>query len=58
MVIGQAIDCFFEDKRLSLNELEFLHTHKTARLIAAALKMGCEFANLTTKKAIKFTNLV
>ena len=42
MIIGQAIDCFFEDKRLDLSQLEFLHTHKTARLIAASLKMGCE----------------
>ena len=42
MIIGQAIDCFFEDKRLNLSQLEFLHTHKTARLIAASLKMGCE----------------
>ena len=42
MIIWQAIDCFFEDKRLDLSQLEFLHTHKTARLIAASLKMGCE----------------
>ncbi|HDZ5111216.1 TPA: polyprenyl synthetase family protein [Campylobacter jejuni] len=51
MVIGQAIDCFFEDKRLSLNELEFLHTHKTARLIAAALKMGCEICQLSNEES-------
>lgn len=46
MIIGQAIDCYFEDKRLDLKELEFLHTHKTAKLIAAALKMGCEICEL------------
>ncbi len=40
MIIGQAIDCFFENQRLELNQLEFLHIHKTARLIAASLKMG------------------
>lgn len=40
MIIGQAIDCFFEKQKLELNELEFLHIHKTARLIAASLKMG------------------
>ncbi|EOG4127181.1 polyprenyl synthetase family protein [Campylobacter jejuni] len=51
MVIGQAIDCFFEDKKLSLNELEFLHTHKTARLIAAALKMGCEICELNNEES-------
>ncbi|MCP4969790.1 MAG: polyprenyl synthetase family protein [Arcobacter sp.] len=40
MIIGQAIDCFFENKRLELNQLEYLHIHKTAKLIAASLKMG------------------
>ncbi len=40
MVIGQAIDCEFEGKRLEKKELEFLHVNKTARLIAASLLMG------------------
>jgi farnesyl diphosphate synthase len=40
MIIGQAIDCFFENQKLELSQLEFLHIHKTAKLIAASLKMG------------------
>ena len=40
MIIGQAIDCYFENQKLELNQLEFLHIHKTARLIAASLQMG------------------
>jgi farnesyl diphosphate synthase len=40
MVLGQAIDLEFENKKLSLDELKFLHTHKTAKLIASSLKMG------------------
>jgi len=40
MIIGQAIDCYFENQKLELNDLEFLHIHKTAKLIAASLKMG------------------
>ncbi len=40
MVLGQAIDCFFEERKLSLDELSFLHLNKTAKLIAASLKMG------------------
>lgn len=44
MIIGQAIDCHFENHRLKLNELEFLHIHKTAKLIAASLKMGAIIA--------------
>lgn len=51
MIIGQAIDCFFEDKKLNLEELEFLHIHKTARLIAASLKMGCEICELSEAKS-------
>ncbi len=40
MIIGQAIDCFFENQKLELSQLEYLHIHKTAKLIAASLKMG------------------
>ena len=63
MVLGQALDCFFENsdkadvknaknrlglaqKRLNLDELEFLHIHKTAKLIAASLEMGAVIAAL------------
>ncbi|EMU6349714.1 polyprenyl synthetase family protein [Campylobacter coli] len=53
MILGQAIDCYFEDKKLNLEELEFLHTHKTAKLIAAALKMGCEICELDEKESKK-----
>jgi len=50
MVLGQAIDCFFEDEKLSIDELTFLHIHKTAKLIAASLKMGAIIVDLDTKK--------
>ncbi|MBX1886199.1 polyprenyl synthetase family protein [Campylobacter peloridis] len=50
MVIGQAIDCYFERKALNLEQIEFLHIHKTARLIAASLKMGCEICELDEKE--------
>jgi geranylgeranyl diphosphate synthase, type II len=46
MIIGQAIDCYFENTKLELDQLEFLHIHKTAKLIAASLKMGAIIANL------------
>ena len=45
MVLGQAIDCFFENKELSLEELKFLHLNKTGKLIAASLKMGAVMVN-------------
>ncbi|MDD2384454.1 MAG: polyprenyl synthetase family protein [Sulfurospirillaceae bacterium] len=46
MVLGQAIDCFFEDKVLSVDQLSFLHVHKTAKLIAASLAMGALICEL------------
>ncbi|MBD3841121.1 MAG: polyprenyl synthetase family protein [Campylobacterales bacterium] len=46
MIIGQAIDCYFENQTISLEKLQFLHIHKTAKLIAASLKMGAIIANL------------
>jgi geranylgeranyl diphosphate synthase type II len=49
MIIGQAIDCYFENQTIELKKLEFLHIHKTAKLIAASLKMGAIIANLPLK---------
>ena len=45
MIIGQAIDCHFEKQKINLEKLEFLHTNKTAKLIATSLKMGALIAN-------------
>jgi farnesyl diphosphate synthase len=46
MIIGQAIDCYFENTPIDLEKLKFLHLHKTGKLIAASLKMGAIIANL------------
>lgn len=40
MVLGQAIDCYFEHQRLELQQVKMLHIHKTGKLIAASLQMG------------------
>ena len=40
MVLGQAIDCYFENKPLKVEDIKLLHTNKTAKLIAASMKMG------------------
>jgi farnesyl diphosphate synthase len=49
MIIGQAIDCYFENTPITLEQLEFLHIHKTAKLIASSLKMGAVIADLDEK---------
>lgn len=56
MIIGQAIDCYFENQKLELNQLEFLHIHKTAKLIAASLKMGAIISEYDEKIQEKLYN--
>ena len=49
MIIGQAIDCYFETQILELEKLEFLHIHKTAKLIASSLKMSAILSHYDEK---------
>ncbi len=49
MIIGQAIDCYFENQTIELEKLEYLHIHKTAKLIASSLKMGAIIVGLNQK---------
>jgi farnesyl diphosphate synthase len=44
MVLGQAIDCHFENQPLQIEQIRTLHINKTAKLIAASLKMGAIIA--------------
>ncbi len=49
MVLGQAIDCYFENKPLDIEQIKVLHTNKTAKLIAASLQMGAVIVGLDLK---------
>jgi len=49
MVLGQAIDCYFENTPLSIEEVKELHINKTAKLIAASLLMGAVIVDLDKK---------
>jgi geranylgeranyl pyrophosphate synthase len=40
VVGGQAVDLASEGRKVSLAEVEFIHRHKTADLIAAAVRIG------------------
>lgn len=40
MVHGQALDCYFENQPLIIDQVRQLHINKTAKLIAASLQMG------------------
>lgn len=49
MVLGQAIDCYFENQPLDIEQIKLLHTNKTAKLIAASLQMGAVIVGLDPK---------
>ncbi len=49
MVLGQAIDLAYENRPLSLEQVEVLHLNKTAKLIAASLVMGAVIVGLDSK---------
>lgn len=46
MVLGQAIDCYFENRPLDIEQVKILHTNKTAKLIAASFVMGAVIVGL------------
>ncbi len=49
MVLGQAIDCYFENRPLELEQVKTLHKNKTAKLIAVSLQMGAVIVGLDKK---------
>lgn len=49
MIVGEALDCKFENQKLDLQKLQTIHTLKTAKLIATSLKMGAIISNLPTR---------
>jgi len=46
MVLGQAIDCYFENTPLTIEQVKELHKNKTAKLIAVSLQMGAVIVGL------------
>ena len=54
MVLGQACDCYFENTPLDIEKLKFLHIHKTAKLIAASLKIAAIIVNLDEETKNRF----
>lgn len=52
MVLGQALDCYYEKEILALERLECIHLNKTAKLIATSLKMGAIISEIDFKDLI------
>ena len=49
MVLGQAIDCYFENRPLEIEQVKTLHKNKTAKLIAVSLQIGAVIVGLEKK---------
>jgi farnesyl diphosphate synthase len=50
MVLGQAIDLYFENRPLTVEQVKSLHINKTAKLIATSLLMGAIIVGLEIEK--------
>ncbi len=50
MVLGQAIDCYFENTPLDIEQVKTLHRNKTAKLIATSMQMGAVIVGLEKKE--------
>jgi farnesyl diphosphate synthase len=56
MVLGQAIDLYFENQPLTLEQVKILHTNKTAKLIATSLLMGAIIVDLSKDRQDELYN--
>jgi farnesyl diphosphate synthase len=56
MVLGQAIDLYFENHPLTLEQVKILHTNKTAKLIATSLLMGAIIVDLSKDRQDELYN--
>lgn len=55
MVGGQAADVLGENRRLSLEELQYIHRHKTGDMIVFCLRAGAILSNVDEKKLTAIT---
>ena len=53
MILGQALDVEFENKKANRKELDLIHHHKTGDLISASMQMGALVANVDDLESFK-----
>lgn len=53
MILGQALDIEFENKKANRKELDLIHHHKTGDLISASMQMGALVANVNDLETFK-----
>ena len=57
MIGGQVLDVISEGKKISPEDLEFIHTNKTAALISASLEAGAIIGGADEKRVELYKNL-
>ncbi|WP_284701564.1 polyprenyl synthetase family protein [Cytobacillus spongiae] len=55
MVGGQVADIAGEDKQLTLEEIEYIHVHKTGKLLACSVEAGAIIADASIEQLEKFS---
>jgi geranylgeranyl diphosphate synthase type II len=55
MVGGQVMDMQAEQRQIDPSELEYIHTHKTGKMITASLRIGAILANAAKKQLTALT---
>lgn len=55
MVGGQVADILGEEKELSIEELYYIHQHKTADLLICAVRLGCYLGQATAQQLEQLT---
>lgn len=53
MILGQALDIEFENKKANRKELDLIHHHKTGDLISASMQIGALVANVDDLETFK-----
>lgn len=56
LIAGQVVDLSWEDKKIDLKKLKFMHLNKTASLFITAVEFGCIIAKAKEDIKIKFVD--
>ncbi len=56
MIVGEYVDTEFEGRKISAEELEYIHKNKTGALLKLCVRMGAILADCTETDLVKLTN--
>lgn len=56
MIAGEYVDAEYENKKISKEELEYIHNNKTASLLKISVRMGAILGNCSDEDLARLTN--